>query len=56
MKRNHALKLAIAALQHEYRRWLYASDSGAADKKRMEINKAIVVLDSLSRQKTMFGV
>ena len=53
MTRREALRLAIAALQAEYRRWLFASDSGASDERRVEINKAIVILEYMSRQKEM---
>ena len=54
MNRKQALALAIDALQKEYRQWLYASDSEAADKKRIEIAQAIETLDGLRRQKEMF--
>ena len=54
MDRRAALKLAIAALQVVYKQWLYASDSDASDKKRIEINQAIEVLDAMKRQREMF--
>ena len=54
MTRRTALKLAISALQKEYKQWLYASDSDASDKKRIEINQAIEVLDAMKRQREMF--
>ena len=53
MTRRQALQLAIDALQKQYRYNLYASDSEAADKRRIEINKAIVILDNLKRQREM---
>ena len=53
MDRRAALKLAIAALQVVYKQWLYASDSEASDKKRIEIAQAIETLDGLRRQKEM---
>jgi len=53
VKRKEALRLAIAALQRDYRRWLFASDSEASDQKRVDINKAIVILDNMRRQKEM---
>ena len=53
MTRRQALQLAIDSLQKEYRYWLYASDSAAGDKKRIEINNAIVILDNLKRQREM---
>ena len=45
MTRRAALRLAIAALRHEERRWLFASDSEAADKRRAEIAEAIELLE-----------
>ena len=54
MKRKEALRLAIDALQKEYKRWLYASDSDASDKRRAEIAQAIEVLDAMRMQKEMF--
>ena len=53
MNRKQALALAIAALQKEYRYWLYASDSDASDKQRAEIAQAIEVLDGMRKQKEM---
>ena len=47
MNRKQALALAIDALQKEYKRWLYASDSAASDKRRAEIAQAIEVLEDM---------
>ena len=47
MTRKQALALAIAALQKEYRYWLYASDSAASDKRRAEIAQAIEALEEM---------
>ena len=47
MTRREALRLAIAALQAEYKQWLYASDSDASDKRRIEIAQAIEVLKEM---------
>ena len=44
MDKQKALELAINALQKEYRYFLYASDSDWADKKRIEISKAIQII------------
>ena len=41
MDRRVAFELAVNALQKEYRYFLYASDSDWANKKRIEISKAI---------------
>ena len=54
MKRSQALKLAIAALQAEYRRWLFASDSGASDERRAEIAAAVELLENMKRQKELW--
>ena len=54
MTRREALRLAIAALQREYRRWLFASDSEASDERRAEIAAAVEVLDNLRRQKELW--
>ena len=54
MNRKQALALAIAALQAEYKQWLYASDSDASDKKRIEIAQTIEVLDAMRRQKELW--
>ena len=53
MTRKQALALAIAALQKEYRYWLFASDSDASDKRRAEIAQAIELLDAMRRQREM---
>jgi len=44
MDKQEALELAINALQKEYRYFLYVSDSDWADKKRIEISKAIQII------------
>ena len=44
LNRRTALKLAIDALQKEYKRWLFASDSKVSDQKRIEIAMAIEAL------------
>ena len=54
MNRKQALAIAIDALQKEYHQWLYASDSDASDKKRVEIARAIELLDSMRRQKELW--
>lgn len=53
MKRKQALQLAIDALQKEYRKWLFVSDTSAGEKKRAEISMAIEILDSMRRQREM---
>jgi len=54
MNRKQALAIAIDALQKLSRQWLYASDSDASDKKRVEIARAIELLDSMRRQKELW--
>jgi len=54
MNRKQALAIAIDALQKLSRQWLYASDSDASDKKRIEIAQAIELLDSMRRQKELW--
>ena len=44
MDKQLALELAVDALQKEYRYFLYASESDWADKKRVEISKAIQII------------
>jgi len=46
MDKQEALELAINALQKEYRYFLYVSDSDWADKKRIEISKAIEMIQN----------
>jgi len=53
MTRREALRLAIAALQKEYRYWLFVSDSVAGERKRVEIAQAIETLDGMRRQREM---
>ena len=50
MNRKQALALAIAALQKEYKQWLYISDSDASDKRRAEIAQAIEVLGEMLKK------
>ena len=46
MDRRVAFELAVNALQKEYRYFLYASDSDWADKRKVEISKAIEMISS----------
>lgn len=49
---NEALELAVDALQKEYRYFLYTSDSDWADKRRIEISKAIeIILCKITEEK-----
>ena len=54
MTRNAALRIAIDALRHEKKRWLYLSDSKVSDDKRAEIAAAIALLEAELGQRSMF--
>ena len=53
MRRKEALALAIDTLHKEHNRLLFMSDSKWSDEKRIQINKAIELLDAMWRQKEM---
>ena len=53
MKRKEALALAIDIMHKEHNRLLFGSDSLLSDQKRIQINKAIELLDSMRRQREM---
>lgn len=53
MKRKEALALAMDILHKEHNRLLFGSDSKWSDEKRIQINKAIELLDAMRRQREM---
>lgn len=51
MDKQKAFELAVNALQKEYRYFLYTSDSDWADKRRIEIDKAIeIILNGMTKE------